>query len=64
MGDIYEKLAASHEALSRNRVWCRRCGFTQRVDSAHALRHGWPKHCGYTMTIDHPDTWDTAGYQL
>jgi len=54
----YGKMARSHPSLERNRVWCRHCSHSQRVDSAHCLRHGWPKHCGYTMTIDHPDTWN------
>lgn len=58
MSEIHAKLANSHEALRRNRVWCRHCGHTQGVNSEHAFRHGWPKHCGYTMTIDHPDTWN------
>lgn len=56
---LHEKLAKSHPKLERGQVWCRQCGHTQRVDSAVALRHGWPKHCGYTMTIDPPEEWGT-----
>lgn len=59
---LYETLAKrakSHPSLERGQVWCRHCGYSEKVDSAFCLRHGWPKHCGYTMTIDHPDTWDT-----
>lgn len=41
--------------LKRGQVWCRKCGSTQRVDSAEALGSGWPKCCGYTMTIDSPE---------
>ena len=52
---IHEQMAASHPKLRRGQVWCRECGHTEKVDSAMALRNGWPKHCGYTMTIDAPD---------
>jgi len=52
---LYAKLATCHPALTRGQVWCRSCGATQKVDSAVALRHGWPKCCGYTMTIDAPE---------
>jgi hypothetical protein len=54
MSDLHTKLAQSHPSLTRGQVWCRTCGHTERVDSANALRTGWPKHCGYTMTIDSP----------
>lgn len=57
MTSIHQKLAESHPSLRRGQVWCRKCGRSQRTDSAAALRSGWPKCCGYTMTIDHPDTW-------
>jgi hypothetical protein len=53
----YEALGNSHPKLKRGQVWCRRCGFSQRVASAESLRSGWPKHCGYTMTIDPPEEW-------
>lgn len=52
--NLYKTMAESHPSLARGQVWCRTCGHSQRVDSGHALRHGWPKHCGYTMTIDSP----------
>lgn len=52
---LHDKLAASHPKLARGQVWCRTCGYTERVSSAYALKHGWPKHCGYTMTIDAPE---------
>ena len=55
MPTLHETLAKSHPKLQRGRVWCRTCGRTQRLDSANALRTGWPKCCGYTMTIDAPD---------
>lgn len=51
---LYTKLANAHPALQRGQVWCRQCGKSQRVNSAEALRSGWPKCCGYTMTIDAP----------
>ena len=51
---MYEAMAKSHRSLTRGQVWCRECGHTERVDSAHALKYGWPKCCGYTMTIDSP----------
>ena len=53
----YGKLANSQASLRRGLVWCRTCCREERVDSANALRYGWPKCCGYTMTIDHPSTW-------
>jgi hypothetical protein len=52
---IHERLANSHPSLQRGMVWCRTCGRIKRVDSASALRSGWPKCCGYTMTIDSPE---------
>lgn len=51
----YDLLANSHQKLARGMVWCTSCGRSQRVDSAEAMRHGWPKCCGYTMTIDSPE---------
>lgn len=53
--EIIRDIARSHPKMVRGQVWCRTCGATQRVDSAHAMRHGWPKCCTYTMTIDAPD---------
>ena len=50
-----QALAQVHPSLARGMVWCRTCGSSRRVDSSHALRHGWPKCCGYTMTIDSPE---------
>jgi len=55
--DLHDKLANCHPSLQRGQVWCRTCRATKRIDSAQALRFGWPKCCSYTMTIDHPDTW-------
>lgn len=52
---MYKEMAQSHPSLERGQVWCRHCGSTRKVDSAHCLRHGWPKCCGHTMTIDRPD---------
>jgi hypothetical protein len=55
MGDLIAAAASSHPSLTRGQVWCRTCGHTRRLDSAKAMRFGWPKHCGYTMTIDSPE---------
>jgi Zn finger protein HypA/HybF involved in hydrogenase expression len=52
---LYKKLRNFHEKLSRNLVWCRKCGRSEKTDSAHNLRYGWPKCCGETMTVDSPD---------
>lgn len=52
---MYRDMVAGDAKLARGRVWCRRCGATQTVDSASALRHGWPECCGETMTIDSPE---------
>lgn len=52
---LYERIAQSHPKLERDQVWCRKCGFTRKVNSAGALAHGWPKCCGQTMTIDSPE---------
>jgi len=51
---LHDRIAAEVPQLKRGVVWCTVCGHSERVDSAHALRHGWPKHCGMTMTIDSP----------
>ena len=53
--NLHQKMATAHPKLERGQVWCRSCGATRRVNSAGALRNGWPKCCGYTMTIDAPD---------
>ena len=52
---MHETMARPRPSLLRGQVWCTTCGATRKVDSADALRYGWPKHCGYTMTIDSPD---------
>jgi hypothetical protein len=52
---LHGELAGAHPKLTRGQVWCTRCGATQKVNTAGALRHGWPKCCGYTMTIDSPE---------
>ena len=52
---VEQTIAKSAPQLRRGQVWCRECGRTQRVNSALALREGWPKCCGYTMTIDSPE---------
>jgi len=51
----YRKIVIQVPQLKRGLVWCRNCGASERVDSATALRRGWPKCCGQTMTIDSPD---------
>lgn len=50
----YAGITKSVPQLARGRVWCVKCGFTQPVNSGHALAGGWPLHCGQTMTIDSP----------
>lgn len=45
----------SHPQLVRRRVWCRTCGRSEQVNTATALRYGWPKCCGFTMTLDAPE---------
>lgn len=50
----FTRVVADVPQLRRGRVWCRSCGHSERVDSAHALSSGWPTHCGSTMTIDSP----------
>ena len=55
MKQAYQNLADSHPKLTRGQVWCRECGYTQKVAAAVSLRNGWLKHCGYTMTIDAPE---------
>lgn len=52
---MIEELAKCHPKLIRGQVWCRTCGYTQRVDSGDCLRNGWPMCCGETMTIDAPE---------
>jgi hypothetical protein len=52
---LYSDMVTGSPQLERGLVWCRSCGATQKVDSAHCLRHGWPKCCGATMSIDAPD---------
>lgn len=54
MSGLHSAMAASHPSLTRGQVWCTVCGSTSYVNSATALRFGWPKCCGYTMTIDSP----------
>jgi hypothetical protein len=51
----YEALGKVHPKLARGQVWCTACGHTERTDSGHNLRRGWPKCCGFTMTIDSPE---------
>ena len=50
--DIHKQLTTTIPQLARGQVWCRTCGTTQRVDSAQAMRSGWPKCCGYTMRLE------------
>ena len=52
---LHDTIAKQVPQLARGQVWCRHCGRTQRIDSAEAMRNGWPKCCGYTMTIDNPE---------
>ena len=52
---LHATLGTCHPKLSRGRVWCRKCGATQKVKSGECFRSGWPKCCGATMTIDSPE---------
>lgn len=52
---LHEKIVADVPQLRRGMVWCRTCGRSHRVNSADALRHGWPKCHGFAMTIDSPE---------
>ncbi len=54
MKNLYSDIVESVPKLKRGKVWCRRCGHSQDVDSAQCLRNGWPLCCGHTMTIDAP----------
>jgi hypothetical protein len=53
--NLHNSIIDAVPQLKRGQVWCHRCGHTQPVDSANALRRGWPKHCGETMSIDSPE---------
>ena len=55
LGGLHDKLAKRTPKLQRGQVWCRKCGRTEKVDSAECLRTGWPRCCGETMTIDAPE---------
>ncbi len=57
---LHDTMAKSHPKLVRGQVWCKTCGRTEKVNSAGALRHGWPECCGYTMTIDPPKEWGAS----
>lgn len=51
INDFYQTLANSHPVLTAGFVQCEKCGNSQQVDSARALKNGWPKCCGLTMTL-------------
>ncbi len=51
---LYDEIARSHPSLLTGRVYCTRCSQFRAVNTANALRHGWPKCCGSTMSIDSP----------
>jgi hypothetical protein len=51
----YKKLSTVHQSIDRGKVWCTKCGHSQKIDPSKGLSEGWPKCCGYTMTIDSPD---------
>jgi len=38
-----------------DKVWCRECGQSIKVNYETCFNEGWPKCCGYTMTIDDPE---------
>ena len=52
---IHQKIVDDIPKLKRGQVWCKECGHTEKVDSAHCIAKTWPKCCGYTMTIDNPN---------
>lgn len=54
---MYQKIVDEVPQLKRGMVWCKKCGRSEKVNSADCLASGWPLCCGETMTIDHPDTW-------
>lgn len=47
---MYRSMAKSAD-IEYGHVRCRKCGATQKVDGAVALRNGWPKCCGATMDL-------------
>lgn len=49
---IYKIIAKSTPKLERGLVQCRKCKKIIKVDSAEALRVGWPTCHEYTMTLD------------
>lgn len=55
--EFFGKVSKSHPSLERGKVWCKKCGKEQKVDSGKCLRSGWPECCDETMTIDHPSMW-------
>ncbi len=55
LSGLHRSIVEDVPQLKRGRVWCHKCGHTQPVNSAHALRHGWPKCCSQTMSIDSPE---------
>jgi hypothetical protein len=50
-----DRVAAEVPQLKRGRVWCTKCGRSERVNASESLATGWPTCCGYTMTIDSPE---------
>lgn len=50
----FDALVDTVPQLRRGTVWCTKCGRSQDVFAAIALRIGWPTCCGHTMTIDSP----------
>ncbi len=54
LGGMYADMVKGAPQLQRGMVWCKTCGRSKKVDSAHCLRYGWPKCHGYTMSLDAP----------
>jgi Zn finger protein HypA/HybF involved in hydrogenase expression len=52
---LLKTLTNCHPSLTRGQVWCKKCGQTQKINTAHCLRCGFPECCGETMTIDSPE---------
>jgi hypothetical protein len=41
--------------IRRGRVWCTKCGRSEKVNTQVCFAHGWPECCDETMTLDSPE---------
>lgn len=60
INDFYNTLANSHPILARGECYCQKCGRTEIVNPADALKNGWPKCCELTMHLGAPDNKQAA----